>query len=76
MHDAADLPENSSNPDGYLPSYTVFNLSAAYQLNKNTSFRLGINNLFDKVAPYSIDGGGYNGTTSGRYGFIGFDYKL
>ncbi|STQ89429.1 TonB-dependent receptor [Iodobacter fluviatilis] len=76
VHDAADLPENSSNPDGYLPSYTVFNLSAGYQLNKNTSFVLGVNNLFDKVAPYSVDGGGYNGTTSGRYGFIGFDYKL
>ena len=76
VHDAADLPENSSNPDGYLPSYTLFNLALGYKLNKNTSFAVGVNNILDKVAPYSPDGGGYNGTTSGRYGFISVDYTL
>ncbi|MDW5417998.1 TonB-dependent receptor [Iodobacter sp. CM08] len=76
VRDAADDPENSSNPDGYLPSYTTFNLAFGYKLNKKTSFAFGVNNILDKVAPYSVDNGGYNGITSGRYGFLSVDYKL
>ncbi|QBC42458.1 TonB-dependent receptor [Iodobacter fluviatilis] len=76
VRDAADDPENSSNPDGYLPSYTTFNFAFGSKLDKKTSFAIGVNNIFDRVAPYSVDGGGYNGTTSGRYGFVSVDYKL
>jgi iron complex outermembrane receptor protein len=33
-----------------LPSFSYFDLSAAYRLN-NLTFRLGVNNVFDKSPP-------------------------
>jgi len=35
--------------NGKLPSYTVFNAMAAYEVNKNLMLRLNVDNIFDKT---------------------------
>jgi len=40
---------------GKLPGYTVFNLMAAYELNKNVNLRLNIDNVGDKTYAQSMN---------------------
>ena len=35
--------------EGYVPEYTVFNFKSSYEINKNWSVSLGIENLFNKM---------------------------
>ena len=54
-----------SNTDARMSSRSYFDLSAEIQLGNRVSFRLGINNLFDKPPPIvGLDNGpGANGNT-------------
>lgn len=54
-----------SNTDARLSSRSYFDLSTAGQLGSRVSFRLGINNLLDKVPPIvgSANGAATNGNT-------------
>ncbi|WIO74067.1 TonB-dependent receptor [Porticoccaceae bacterium LTM1] len=54
----ADKDDLQRIPPGGTPSYTVVDVMAGYQLNKNTDITLGINNLFDEA--YRSHGSGSN----------------
>ena len=67
-----------------IPSFSYFDLSAAWNVSDNLELRAGINNMFDKdppLATYEITAGGSANTYStydqlGRQLFISFTAKL
>ncbi|NLK67204.1 MAG: TonB-dependent receptor [Campylobacteraceae bacterium] len=57
-------------------NYTIADVKASYQVNKNLNLFLGVNNLFDKEMPYSMQSRNGMGGDYERYYYIGFDLKL
>jgi hemoglobin/transferrin/lactoferrin receptor protein len=56
----------------YVPSYGILNIKSSYEVNKNTTIYLGLENIFDKrYRPYSsgITAPGRNLIASVRFGF-------
>ena len=49
---AVDAATNEVSNVAGAPAYDLFNLSARYELLDNVSFRVGVDNLFDKDPPY------------------------
>lgn len=74
--DISDISQIATNPDGFVPSYTVFDITAGYRFSQDLSARVGVRNAFDKLSPYSKSAGGYIGVSRGRYIFIGIDYQF
>ncbi|MCW3837140.1 TonB-dependent receptor domain-containing protein [Sphingomonas canadensis] len=44
------------DPGLHIKAYNYFDLATTYSLGKNYSFRLGVNNLFDKAPPFVTSG--------------------
>ncbi|HEY6640745.1 TonB-dependent receptor domain-containing protein [Povalibacter sp.] len=88
-----DLDTNQSDPDlasgfdefnSHLPSVSYFDLSALWRLGTGTTFRAGINNIFDKDPPListEVSGTGGPNTyptydTLGRQAFLGISQQF
>ncbi|WP_168209798.1 TonB-dependent receptor plug domain-containing protein [Chromobacterium paludis] len=76
VHDVTEGNKIPSNPDTYVPSYTTYNLAITYRLNKSGKVTLGVNNLFGKDSPFSVDKNDFVGLSTGRSGFVGIEYRL
>nr|WP_320166372.1 TonB-dependent receptor [uncultured Methylophaga sp.] len=66
------VARKSSNNPGKVPGYMVFNFQSNYQLTKNFSVNLLVNNIFDKEY-FSAGTLGRNPFSPGTYGAIGPD---
>jgi iron complex outermembrane recepter protein len=88
-----DLDTNDSDPDlaagfdefnSHIPSVSYFDLSALWRLGTGTTFRAGINNIFDKEPPListEVSGTGGPNTyptydTLGRQAFLGISQQF
>jgi outer membrane receptor protein involved in Fe transport len=60
----AQLAGGLISPNGKFPSMSYFDVSAAYELTKQFSVRVGVRNLFDKNPPLALTGAPFgNGNT-------------
>lgn len=76
--DANNTESTPTGNQGYIPEYSVFDLSANYDI-RNYTFSIGINNLFDK-AYFTRRATGYPGPgvipAEPRHFYITLGYKI
>lgn len=69
-------PANINHEGMRVASYTIWDISAVYRINKSLKLTGGLNNVFDQVSPYSAQKDNYIGVSNGRYGYLSLDFKL
>jgi outer membrane receptor for ferrienterochelin and colicin len=69
---------------GRTPVWITWNSSVGWQINKETTLKFTVSNIFDKVSTIPYYAGGFEFVTTGQTGseyngremFLTFDYKL
>ncbi|MBQ1782327.1 MAG: TonB-dependent receptor [Gammaproteobacteria bacterium] len=79
--DYNDDDEVGDTPEGRkVPSWTIFTAYMAYDVTKNATVSLAVDNLFDKEAPYAYGSSAnvdlLNHDTMGRYYTLGLNYRF